>query len=108
MGNYILNDIDLAQFPKEIKLSHGREGEREWWEWWNNSEKRDKKGIVIQRPNQQLPFVIFFEQGEAMRTLELPLTEADKQRGVVSKPAIAFTVDGATKILGKLGIKAVV
>jgi len=106
MQKYILEDIDLAQFPKQITLRHGRDGEREWWEWWDDLKKMSK-GIVIQRPNQQLPLVIFFEQENTLRTLELPLTEADKERNVVSKPAIAFTIEGAIRILGKLGIRAI-
>ena len=51
MEDYILKNIDLARFPKRITLRHGKEGEREWWEWWDNLRKRDRKGVVIQRPN---------------------------------------------------------
>ena len=104
---YILNGIDLAQFPSEITLKHGKDGGREWWEWWERMRSKDrKKGIVIQRPTQKLPFVIFFFRGETIRTLELPLNARDKAKGVVSKTFATHSIEKAIEVLARLGIKA--
>lgn len=101
-----LHGIDLDQFPSEVTLKHGKEGEREWWEWWDNIRRKGRKGIVIQRPNQKLSFVIFFEQGERSRTLELPLTKEDTTRGVVARCFGAYKIAEAIKALSDLGINA--
>ena len=56
--------LDFTDFPDEITLVHGIDGEREWYECW----KGKRKGIVIQRGSKTRPFYIFFIDGEAVRT----------------------------------------
>jgi len=100
-----LDGIDLDQLPSEVTLTHGKDGEREWWEWAKGRGK-NRQAITIQRPNQKLSWVIFFEQGERIRTLELPVSKKDKARGVVAITFGTFNIDEAIKALGKLGIEA--
>jgi len=100
-----LNGIELDQFPTTITLKHGKDGEREWWEW-ASGRGSNRKAIVIQRPNQKLSWVIFFDQATRTRTLELPISEQDKARGVVAITYATFNIDEAIKVLAELGIKA--
>lgn len=102
-----LDGIDLDQFPSEVTLTHGKDGEREWWEWWGSKSRRaDRLGIVIQRPNQKLPYSIFFEQGKASRVLEVPVSENDKARGIIAGTFVALSIQQAVNALADLGIEA--
>jgi hypothetical protein len=62
-----IGGLDFDDFPEEITLTHGVEGEREWFEYW-----RRNKGIVIQRNTSRSPWLIFFIDGEAIRTYKTP------------------------------------
>jgi hypothetical protein len=104
-SQYRLEGIDLDQFPAEVALKHEKDGEREWWEW-AEGKGTNRKAIVIQRPNQKLSWLIFFDQGERTRTLELPVPEPDKARGVVAINYHTFNLADAIKVLSDLGIKA--
>jgi hypothetical protein len=101
-----LEGIDLDQFPSEVTLKHGKDGEREWWEWTNGKRGKNRQDIIIQRPNQKLSWVIFFDQGERVRTLEVPVPEQDKARGVIAITFGTFNLDEAIKALADLGITA--
>lgn len=103
-----LDGIDLDQFPTEVTLKHGKDkdGEREWWEWANGKRGKNRQAIIIQRPNQKLGWVIFFDQGMRTRVLELPVPEQDKARGVIAVTFATFNLDEAIKALANLGIDA--
>jgi hypothetical protein len=102
-----LHGIDLDQFPSEIKLRHGIEkAEREWWEWANGKRGQNRKAITIQRPNQKLSWVIFFDQADRTRTLELPVPEQEKARGVIAITFGTFDLNQAIKALADIGINA--
>jgi len=62
-----IGDLDFSDFPREINLVHGIDGEREYYEFWKRN-----KGIVIQRSTKTSPFYIFFIEGEAVRTYKTP------------------------------------
>jgi len=57
--------IDLSKFPKRMELKYGREGEREWYEWYDR-----RRAVVIQRFGSE-PFSIFFIDGSVIRVLEI-------------------------------------
>ena len=98
-----LDGIDLNQFPGEVTLTHGKDGEREWWDWWGSKSRRaDRLGIIIQRPNQKLPYSIFFEQGETSRVLEVPVPE--REWGVIAITFVTFKLGKAIEALSELGI----
>lgn len=87
---YVL-DIDISEFPKDLTLTHGKEGDREWWEWWERG-----KGIVIQRYAPR-PYYIYFITGETIRVLK-----------VDEYVTAAFTdIHSAVKALEELGFNVV-
>lgn len=101
-----LHGIDLEHFPSEVTLSYGKDGGREWWEWRDDLRRKNRKGIVIQRANHEHPYLIFFADGECIRTLELPLTQEDKARGILAVTFGALSIQQAINALAELGIKA--
>jgi hypothetical protein len=91
MSNDFLNGekVEIAgfEFPKEITLTYGKEGVREWFEYW-----KGKKGLVIQKGNGNY-FYIFFINGKVVRTYKTPDIKAYK------------TIEEAIKELKNLGFK---
>jgi hypothetical protein len=54
-----INDVE---FPKELTLTYGKEGDREWFDWWEGKEK----GIVIQRYRGKYFYIFLFEGKRVM------------------------------------------
>jgi hypothetical protein len=81
-----VGDLDFSDFPEDITLTYGSDGEREYYEYW-----RRRKGIVIQRGTRTSYYYIFFIDGEAIRTYKTPEIKAYK------------TIDDAIDDLKKFG-----
>jgi len=81
-----VGDLDFSDFPEDITLTYGLDGEREYYEYW-----RRRKGIVIQRATRTSYYYIFFIDGEAIRTYKTPEIKAYK------------TIDEAIDELKKFG-----
>jgi hypothetical protein len=81
-----VGDLDFSDFPEDITLTYGSDGEREYYEYW-----RRRKGIVIQRATRTSYYYIFFIDGEAIRTYKTPEIKAYK------------TIDDAIDDLKKFG-----
>jgi len=100
---YKVEGINLDHFPRKIILRHGIEGEREWWEWTSGVGK-DRKAITIQRYNQAVAWIIFFQHGDIVRSVDLPVEQADRDRGVVAITFGTFNLSQAILALASLGI----
>jgi len=98
--NYIVKGIDLSKFPKKLLLKYGRDGSREWWEFWHR-----QKGVVIQRCSDGYPYHIFFVDGDVVRVLEQEVPKDEKHRVIAVIPAF-IKVDEAVKALNALGFRA--
>jgi hypothetical protein len=81
-----VGDLDFNDFPENITLTHGLDGEREFYEYW-----RGRKGIVIQRLTRTSYYYIFFIDGKVIRTYKTPEIKAYK------------TIDEAVDDLKKFG-----
>jgi hypothetical protein len=87
MGRRV-GDLDFSDLPDEIVLTHGSDGEREYYEYW-----RRRKGIVIQRATRASPYYIFFIEGKAIRAYKTPNIRAYK------------TIEEVVKDLEEFGFK---
>jgi hypothetical protein len=58
MKTITINDIE---FPKELTLTYGKKGKREWFEWW-----KSKRGIVIQRYRGEYFYIFIIDDEGAM------------------------------------------
>lgn len=52
-------EIDITIYPKNLRMAHGNDGEREWWQW-----KRGVKAVAIQQlPKRKHPWTLYFVNG---------------------------------------------
>ncbi|RUM29612.1 MAG: hypothetical protein DSY32_03030 [Aquifex sp.] len=58
----ISDAISDFNFPEKLYFRYGKDGKREWYEWWNG-----KKGIVIQKFKEERYWQVFFLNGEIIR-----------------------------------------
>lgn len=86
-----VSDVDFSLYPKNIKLVHGEDERREWYEWWKR-----KNGIVIQRIKPEPYWYIFFLQGDKARTVHV---RSNKDEVFVGSP------EECLEALKKLGFK---
>ena len=91
MPNVKVAELDFSDFPNVLRLKHGIDGSREWYECW-----RGRKGIVVQRASKTHPFYIFFIEGEAVRTYNTPNIKAFS------------TIKDAVKELKELGFEVII
>ena len=91
-------DMDLSEFPRDIQLKYGREGNREWYEFI-----KGKKAIVIQRTKPDPYWKIFFINGDVIRVLEEELSNEERRRGLVGKAFCSKNLDDCLEALRKLG-----
>lgn len=84
-----IKDLILYRIPDELELKYGKEGQREWYEYWVGDGKF-REAIVIQRNDESRPFYIYIISGDAVRTLD----------------GVFWSIDDAIKELENYGIKA--
>jgi hypothetical protein len=101
MGRRV-GDLDFGDFPNNITLTYGSDGEREYYEYW-----RGRKGIVIQRGSRTSYYIIFFIDGRAIRAFKTPDIRAYKtvEEAVSDLEKFGFSVriekDGGEEGRGK-------
>jgi len=60
-------EIDTSVYPKNLRMSHGQDEEREWWEWQN---KRQGRSVVIQcLPRRKFGWAVYFVNGAELGML---------------------------------------
>jgi len=91
MPNIKVAGLDFSDFPEVLRLKHGIEGDREWYECWCK-----RKGIVVQRASKTEPFYIFFIENKAIRTYNSPNIK------------VFNTIKDAIKELEKMGFKVTI
>jgi hypothetical protein len=58
-------EINTSLYPKNLRMAHGNDDEREWWQW-----KRQGKAIAIQcLPCRKHPWQVYFIDGADIRPL---------------------------------------
>lgn len=59
--------VDTSIYPKNLRMAHGKDDEREWWEW-----KRQGKAVAIQcLPCRKFGWQVYFVNGADIRPLEV-------------------------------------
>lgn len=59
-------EIDTSIYPKHLRMAHGNDDEREWWEW-----KRQKRAVAIQcLPIRKHGWQVYFVNGATIMPLE--------------------------------------
>lgn len=102
MSEIYVDGINLERFPHVLHLRYGEEGNREWYEF-----SRGRRAVVIQRYRGE-PWIVFFVEGDTVRTLNEKLTEEDIRSGIVAKPFQSFELQDCIKALETLGFKVVI
>jgi len=97
-----VHSIDLEQYPRHLKLTYGRDGSREWYEWHRGKGKRITSVVIQGYPSQGHPWVIAFIQGNSVRVVEQELTEAEKQRRVMASVVGGLGEEGLQRCFNAL------
>ena len=89
-------EIDTSIYPKNLRMSHGHDEEREWWEWKN---KRQGRSVVIQcLPSRKHGWAVYFVNGAELGMLRED-GECRKGIGGPGENGLQACLDG----LGRLG-----
>jgi hypothetical protein len=83
-------EMELGDYPKNLRMSHGNDNEREWWEW-----KRKDKAVAIQcLPCRKHPWKVYFVRGSDIFPLDGDTTcsEDGLKSCVDSLKALGFKV----------------
>lgn len=87
---------DLKIYPKSLRMTHGADGEREWYDW-----KRNRRKVVIQRriKTPKTPWAVYFLNGDELGCL---YEDDTKLR------AVGGEIETCVSALAELGFKVII